>query len=119
MKVALPPHAPVYKVYADAAVKDLKPEDVDELYHTDHLVVTKIINDMPYVLDLTGAQFQWDASVLNQWVPLEQYLAVTKSSMAETTSPYSYMVKRVTTSAETDHQACMWAIYHDLKEKNI
>ena len=119
MKVALPPHTCIYKVYTDAAVKDLKLEDVDELYHTDHLVVTKMVDRLPYVLDLTGAQIQWDASILNQWVPLKQYLTVTKSSETQTTSPYNYMTKKVTTSAERDHQASMWAIYHDLKEKNI
>ena len=122
MKVALPPHDHIFKVYADAAipVEDLRTEDVDELYHTDHLVVTKMIDRVPHVLDLTGAQFQWDASILNRWVTVETYLKVTKAKETETISPYDYMSKRVKTLAEQDHQACMWAMYHDLKEeKNI
>ena len=117
MKVVLPPHDHIFKVYADekVAISDLKPEDVDALYHADHLVVTKMIDGKPHVLDLTGAQFQWDASILNRWVPVDRYLAMTRSTATATMSPYAYMAKTNLTDAERDHQACMWNMLSDLR----
>lgn len=120
LRVSLPDHKHIHKVYAPATIEvaDLQSDDIDTLHHTDHLVVTKLVNGIRQVLDLTGAQFQWDASMLNQWVPLDAYLEQTGSTLPGVTnpisSPFSYLTKNVT-GEEISHQACMWAMFNDLK----
>ena len=94
LKVRMPQHRAVIKIKMDEGQE----QEEERIYHTDHLVVTKMHGRKRLVMDMTGCQFEWPEQILNKWVSIEDYAAATKVTYDEATcllSPTAYLKDKV------------------------
>ena len=119
MKVRMPSHRRIIRVTADPSVKvsELLPTDMEVIYHTDHLLLTKwcLQTGKRLVMDCTGVQFDWDPFILNQWVPLETYVRTTGVTSSSIMHPDAYLTCSPRTAQEKQHQAAMRAMIRVLR----